>query len=77
MTMNWDSKYRNQEKVNEWIANGGRQVLELLSRNGEMTRSQLIVDLGVQDSTLNKFLGTIRSKIYTIQAGKARWYALR
>jgi len=75
--MNWDSKYRNQEKVNEWIANGGRQVLELLSRNGEMTRSQLIVDLGVQDSTLNKFLGTIRSKIYTIQAGKARWYALR
>ena len=75
--MNWDSKYRNQEKVNEWIANGGRQVLELLSRNGEMTRSQLMVDLGVQESTLDKFLGTIRSKIYTIQAGKARWYTLR
>ena len=77
MTMNWDSKYRNQEKVNEWIANGGRQVLELLSRNGEMTRSQLMVDLGVQESTLDKFLGTIRSKTYTVQAGKARWYTLR
>ena len=75
--MNWDSKYRNQEKVNEWIANGGRQVLELLSRNGEMTRSQLMVDLGVQDSTLDKFLWIIRSKTLTIQAGKARWYALR
>jgi len=77
MKINWSLKYRNNERFAEWAKAGGQRVLEILSKNGEMSRSQLTWDLGVKESTLDMYLGAVRGKIYTVQAGKTRWYILR
>ena len=72
-----NSKNRSSEKADSWIEEGGRQVLELLRLNGELTPSQLAKHLGVREVVLDVFLHSVRAKTYTIMANKKKWYALR
>lgn len=69
----WWKKYEPRKK--EWAREMGDEILNILGKSGnEVDRGYLLRALGVSDSSLDKGLQTIRRLIYTVQAGKSRWY---
>lgn len=72
----WWKRYEPQKK--EWAEKVGQEILEIIGKPGnEVDRKYLLGALGLSGSSLDKGLQTIREFIYTVQAGRSRWYGRR